>query len=276
MYLSLHRLLSRLAKKATASHGTPRRAGRKLGLEALEDRLAPALIVTEIPPTLLFPVPGVVGPIGPTGPAGPQGIQGATGAQGPTGPQGLIGPTGPSGGPVGPTGPTGATGATGATGPTGPSGGPVGPTGPTGATGATGAAGGLSAFGYVFNTDLETVALESAITFDFNGPLVGITHAPNTTNVNVTNAGTYAVYFTVESNNPNQFTIFVNGAPATSTVYGTGAGTQPNTGFAILTLSSGDVLTLVNHTSSAGVSLQTLAGGTQTNVNASLLIERLA
>jgi len=41
-------------------------------------------------------------------------------------------------------------------------------------------------------------------------------------------------------------------------------------------LQSNDVLTLVNHSSAAAVTLQTLAGGTQINVNASLLIERLA
>jgi hypothetical protein len=68
----------------------------------------------------------------------------------------------------------------------------------------------------------------------------------------------------------------VNGAPVTNTVYGSGAGTQQDNGFAILTLSAGDRLTLVNHSSAAAVTLQTLAGGTQTNVNASLLIEKLA
>jgi hypothetical protein len=32
---------------------------------------------------------------------------------------------------------------------------------------------------------------------------------------------------------------------------------------------------LVNHTSAAAVTLQTLAGGTQTNVNASIVIKKL-
>jgi hypothetical protein len=36
------------------------------------------------------------------------------------------------------------------------------------------------------------------------------------------------------------------------------------------------VLTVRNHSSSAAVTLQTLAGGTQTNVNASILIEKLS
>ena len=59
-------------------------------------------------------------------------------------------------------------------------------------------------------------------------------------------------------------------------MYGSGAGTQQNSGLSILILGAGDVLTLVNHTSAAAVTLQTLAGGTVINVNSSVLIERLA
>jgi hypothetical protein len=39
--------------------------------------------------------------------------------------------------------------------------------------------------------------------------------------------------------------------------------------------SEGDVFTLRNHTSAAAVTIQTLAGGTQTNSNASILIRKL-
>jgi hypothetical protein len=58
-------------------------------------------------------------------------------------------------------------------------------------------------------------------------------------------------------------------------VFGSGAGTQQNNGQVILTLVAGDVLTLHNHTSAAAVTLQTLAGGTVANVNASVLIRKL-
>jgi hypothetical protein len=69
--------------------------------------------------------------------------------------------------------------------------------------------------------------------------------------------------------------LFLNGAPLIGTVYGSGAGTQQTTGQAIVPLAAGDVLTLRNHSSAAAVTLQTLAGGTQTNVNASIVIEKL-
>jgi len=51
-----------------------------------------------------------------------------------------------------------------------------------------------------------------------------------------------------------------------------GAGTQQNPGGVILTAAAGDVLTLRNHTSAAAVTLQTLAGGTQVNSNASITL----
>jgi hypothetical protein len=74
---------------------------------------------------------------------------------------------------------------------------------------------------------------------------------------------------------PGQFALFVNGSPATGTIYGSGAGTQPTFGQAILSLAAGDAITLVNHSSAAAVELETADGGTQTNVNASITIEQL-
>jgi hypothetical protein len=195
---------------------------------------------------------------------GPTGPTGATGAQGPTGPQGATGPccTGATG-PQGPTGPQGATGL-------------QGPTGPQGATGTTGT-GGILGYGYIYTlTQPATVAIGAAIIFDSNGPLFGVTHALSTPNITVTAGGTYAITFSVSGTEPNQFAIFINGVVAPSTVYGSGAGTQQNTGFAILTLNPGDQITIVNNLSAAAVTLAPNVGGIATNVRASVLIERLA
>jgi hypothetical protein len=79
----------------------------------------------------------------------------------------------------------------------------------------------------------------------------------------------------LSSEEPAQFALFVNGAPVASSVVGSGAGTQQLVGTCIVTLSAGDVLTVVNHTSAAEVLLQTVAGGTQTNANAQLTILKL-
>jgi hypothetical protein len=97
-----------------------------------------------------------------------------------------------------------------------------------------------------------------------------------TAGINLVNAGTYKITFSVSGVEPSQMALFDNGAPVPGTVYGSGAGTQQNIGQAIITVAAGDVLTIRNHSSAAAVTLQTLAGGTQTNVNASITIEKLA
>lgn len=269
MNVSLRGLLSRRAKKNdSAPPALPPRPGFRPVLEGCEDRVVPALITSQIATlstTLLSGVTntqfqfGLIGPQGPAGmigPAGPQGQLGPVGLLGPVGPQGELGLTGPSG----PAGPMGLAGLIGLTGPAGPA----------------GPAGGLSAYGYIFNQGAQTVAVEAPIAFDMNGPLLGITHAPGGAGITVTSSGIYSIRYSVSGVEPGQFAVFVNGARASGTVYGSGAGTQQDNGLAILTLSANDVLTLVNHSSAAAVTLQTLAGGTQTNVNASFLLEKLA
>jgi hypothetical protein len=210
-------------------------------------------------------LPGAGGGTGQTGPRGLPGEAGATGPAGPTGPTGDRGPQGQTG----QTGSTGQTGPTGSTGQTGPQG-SVGPTGPAGTNG-------LAEYGYVFNLLGQTVAIEADIPFDSNGLLTaGITHAPGNAGIAVVGAGIYKIDFSVSGTEPSQFAVFVNGAVAPGSTYGSGAGTQQSTGQVILALGAGDVVTIRNHSSAAAVTLQTLAGGTQVNVNASVAILKLA
>jgi hypothetical protein len=171
------------------------------------------------------------------------------GAPGPVGPRGLPGPTGP----------TGATGATGPIGETGPAGPAVTPN-----------------YAYVYDATVgQSVATEADVTFSNNGPLRGFTHSTGTAGLTVTTAGTYRIEFALAGVEANQFTIMVNGSALPEMTYGSGAGTQQNDGQAIVSLTAGSVLTLRNHTSAAATTLQSLTGGSQTSVDASLLVEQL-
>ncbi len=135
----------------------------------------------------------------------------------------------------------------------------------------------LSAYAYIYNLGSpQPVALEADITFDTNGPLLGITHVANTSDIILTQTGTYAVWFNEAGFQESQFALFLNGAAIAGGIYGSGAGTQANPGMTIFTAVANDVLTVRNHTSAAAVTLQTLAGGTQTNANASILIQKIA
>ena len=64
--------------------------------------------------------------------------------------------------------------------------------------------------------------------------------------------------------------LFDNASPVAGTTDGSGAGTQQDGGQVVVSLAAGDLLTLVNHSSSAAVGLASDIGGTQANVNASL------
>jgi hypothetical protein len=128
----------------------------------------------------------------------------------------------------------------------------------------------------VYNLAGETVPLEAAVTFDMNGTLsAGITHVPGSAAITVVNSGTYAITFSVSGVEPNQMAVFVNGVVVPGSIYGSGSGTQTSGGQVIVAIPAGGVITLVNHTSTAAVGLQALAGGTQTNTDASVVIEQV-
>lgn len=158
--------------------------------------------------------------------------------------------------------------------------GPQGPAGPAGADGSSGgtpgpAVSGLAQYGHIYNLGAQVVPIEADVVFDTNGTLQGLTHAAGTSAITVGTAGVYDITFSVSGVEPNQFAVFVNGSVAPGSLHGSGAGTQQNRGSAFLTLTAGDVVTLRNHSSAAAVTLQTLAGGTQINVNASIRLLRL-
>lgn len=191
-------------------------------------------------------VTGPTGPVGPTGPQGPQGLQGLQGVQGVTGPQGETGATGPAG-PQGLQGVAGATGATGATGPQGA----IGPTGPTGPAGAAGT--GLIAYGGLYGTTTDAVALTTtpvALPLGTQMPSSNLTYGTN--NVTVTDAGTYELAYGVRGSmsDGSSLTVSVgqNGTAiaATTITDALTSGTPSSVhGQTIVTLSAGDVLTLL-------------------------------
>jgi hypothetical protein len=156
--------------------------------------------------------------------------------------------------------------------------GATGPAGPAGTNGLNGTGSGSSQSAYIYNLSAQVVPLETAVTFSDNGiGTAGFTHGLGSSDITVINQGVYKVTFSVSGTEPCQFALFINGVVVAESVYGSGAGTQQNSGQAILALNANDVLTLVNHTSAAAVTLAASPpiGGTATTVNASILIQQL-
>ena len=120
-----------------------------------------------------------------------------------------------------------------------------GPDGPAGADGPPGPAGtnGLSDYAYVFNTAAEVVPLEADISFSVTGDHSGFTHAPGShrdhrgdgrhVQGRVLGIGRRA--------QPGR-TVRERSATSPGTIYGSGAGTQQNSGQTILILGAGTFL----------------------------------
>ncbi|MFZ1559315.1 MAG: hypothetical protein WAT37_05280 [Saprospiraceae bacterium] len=131
-------------------------------------------------------------------------------------------------------------------------------------------------YAYVYNLSSQNVPVEADIIFDSNTNLTsGFVHVPGTTTINIINTGIYKVSFSVSSAEPNQFALFLNGSVMSGSIFGSGAGTQQNNGALIFSATAGDVVSLRNHSSAAAVTLASNVGGTQANVNASLIFQKL-
>jgi len=233
------------------------------------------------------PATGATGTPGTPGTTGTTGAQGTTGTTGNTGTTGLQGNTGTSGttGTLGTAGIIGTVGIPGTPGTPGTAGslGSAGTAGSVGSQGVSGTTGGgaLLGYGYIYNLTPAppTIAVGAPILFSDNGPLLGITHVLGSSDIVISNPGVYSVTFSVSGSEPNQFAIFLDSVliPVVGTTYGSGAGTQQNTGPTIITtVIPNSVLTIVNNRSPAAVTLASFIGGTQANVNASVLIKRLS
>jgi len=135
----------------------------------------------------------------------------------------------------------------------------------------------LTQYAYIYNMSSQMVPLGSDISFSNNDIIIDtITHTPGTDRILIGSTGYYAIWFDVQSIGPNMFTLLQNGAPIASITYEFETGIQRNPGLVIITASSGDILTLRNHTSSEAVKLQTIEDGIQPFANASILIRKIS
>lgn len=129
-------------------------------------------------------------------------------------------------------------------------------------------------YAFLYKTTTTTpIALNADVPFDGAGPFSAAFSQPSATTLGVLEPGIYKLSFSAAGTQPNQFALTLNGVVVASTRYGSGAGTQQNSGQIVLALSAGDQITLRNSGSTAAVTLATGVGGTQPNVMASLLVE---
>jgi len=135
-------------------------------------------------------------------------------------------------------------------------------------------------YAYVYSTENQTVELSAPVVFNKNGALLGISHEANTAPVIIESAGIYAVWYTISSYTPSQFTLFQNDNPVPGSTYsGTITDLVPTndgttfTGMVIINAAQGDQITLRNYESrNSTAGLTNSLGGTRGGVSASIMI----
>jgi len=179
----------------------------------------------------------------------------------------------------------------GPTGPTEPAGLPGGITGPTGATGPqvlqgiqgeTGPAGAILNYADFYALmppdNAATVAPGTDVSFPQNGPSSGasITRT-GASSFNLSEIGTYQIYFNIPISEAGQLELTLNGAPLAYTVVGRATGTSDISGmFLVDTVTINSILTVRNPAGNASaLTITPLAGGTN-SVSAHLVIVQIA
>jgi hypothetical protein len=97
-------------------------------------------------------------------------------------------------------------------------------------------------------------------------------HTAGTAAITISSPGLYAVWFSVSALEPNDLTIELNGLSVPGSIYGSGGGTQQNSGMAIVPVSAGDRLSIA---SVSTLTLQEFAGAFGIDTNASVMIEKV-
>jgi len=141
---------------------------------------------------------------------------------------------------------------------------------------------GLNSFAYFWQSVIDvtgTIASNnSKVLFESSAVnnTADITTVSGTGNITIgANAGgLYKISWLVAGAEANAFAVFKGNTKQLGSVYGSGAGTQQNNGFVLLSLAAGDVISLRSDNAPAAITLQ-LAGTTDTDqVVASIFFEK--
>ncbi len=211
------------------------------------------------------------------GDGGTRGARGADGAAGLSGATGARGADGTHGAPGAPGAP-GVNGTNGAPGTNGTNGAPGTP-GTNGINGHDGAPG-LPAtrdYAYLYDADGQTVAASGDVLFRTEGPMTSeFLHVAGSSAITFVTGGTFKVTTSIMATLRNQVGVSINGVSVVGATYGSEDNSQQNAGVAIISVAPGQVMTLRNQSTTNSIPLDNTAGGTAINVDASILLERLA
>lgn len=135
---------------------------------------------------------------------------------------------------------------------------------------------GSDVYGSFYSTNIQNVAIDNSILFDYHQNVLNVTHTPGSGNVTVSKDGVYFFCVVLQSSQSCQFSVFVNGVQVASTTTGINKGASVLHMRQLIELKAGNVVSIVNHASAGGtVTISQNSGGTLTGVNAEFILLRL-
>jgi len=136
---------------------------------------------------------------------------------------------------------------------------------------------GSDAFASVYSTRQQFLNLADPVIFDFNQSVLNVDHILGTPNVVVRRDGVYLCIFAIQTDEPCQFSMFVNATKQDLSTDGTNSGGGELIIKQLLKLRSGDVITVRNFSSGIGtISINPNSGGTLLGTDAELIIRKIS
>lgn len=137
---------------------------------------------------------------------------------------------------------------------------------------------GWSAYCIALNQVKRHVNAEEPIRFSLNPPIKSLNayHNTGSPEIVIKKDGIYKLYYTDSSDQPLQVAITINGVVYPNSIAGINNGAGAINTRTIVPLRCGDILKVINHTSSAGtITLNENAGGTRIGINSNFAAFRL-
>lgn len=103
---------------------------------------------------------------------------------------------------------------------------------------------GIDVIADVYNTAAQTIPVGGIITYEYNDTLLNVDHVPNTGEIVLKKDGLFMIQFAVNTTDPCQFTLFVNGIPHAASTTGINTGATQFFSVHLLALKVGDILTV--------------------------------
>ena len=136
---------------------------------------------------------------------------------------------------------------------------------------------GSTAYGSFYSQTVQTVAPSQPFVFEYQDNKHNLGFTPNTTDITILQSGIYVFKLTVQTDQPCQITIFVNGAPLPQTTTAANSGAHILTLSQTLALNKNDIVQVRNYQSTIPVTTALPAAGTiQASQNLDLTLFRIA